>query len=132
LRRQLAERMGATWVLSPLEADIVEVVRAETNGDGVDVLLEMSGNATALRQGLHALTQGGRVPLLGLFGEPASLDLNTEVILKDIRLYGITGRHIFAIWYKAARFLQSGLLDPSPIITYRFPLAEFDKAMDWT
>ena len=129
-RRQLAERMGATRVLNPLEVDMVEAVRAETNGDGVDVLLEMSGNATALRQGLQALTQGGRVSLLGLFGGPVTLDLKTEVILKDVRLYGITGRHIFATWYKAARFLQSGLLDPSPIITHRFPLAEFDKAMD--
>jgi threonine dehydrogenase-like Zn-dependent dehydrogenase len=77
LRRQLAARMGATWVLNPLEADIVEAIRAETNGDGVDVLLEMSGNATALRQGLQALTQGGRVSLLGLFEGPVSLDLNT-------------------------------------------------------
>ena len=25
---------------------------------------------------------------------------------------------------------QSGLLDPSPIITHRLPLEEFDKAMD--
>jgi hypothetical protein len=39
-----------------------------------------------------------------------------------VRLSGITGRHIFAAWYKAARFLQSGLLDPSPIIMHRFPL----------
>lgn len=68
--------------------------------------------------------------LLGLFGEPVTLDLTTEVILKDVRLYGITGRHIFATWYKAARFLQSGRLDPSPIITHRFTLAEFDRAMD--
>ena len=67
--------------------------------------------------------------LLGLFEEPVSLDLNTAVILKDVRLYGITGRHIFATWYKAARFLQSGRLDPSPIITHRFPLAEFEQPM---
>jgi threonine 3-dehydrogenase len=130
LRRQLAERMGATCVLNPLEVDVVEAVRAQTNGDGVDVLLEMSGNATALKQGLQALTQGGRVSLLGLFEGPVPLDLNTQIILKDVRLYGITGRHIFATWYKAARFLQSGLLDPSPIITHRFPLGEFDQAMD--
>jgi threonine 3-dehydrogenase len=60
LRRQLAERMGPTGVFNPLVVDIVDAVRAETNGDGVDVLLEMSGQATALQQGLHALTHGGR------------------------------------------------------------------------
>jgi hypothetical protein len=87
LRRQLAERMGATWVYNPLEVDIVEAVRDETNGDGVDVLLEMSGNAAALRQGLHALTQGGRVSLLGLFAGPVSLDLNTEARRRSLGLY---------------------------------------------
>lgn len=71
LRRQLAERMGATWVLNPLEVDIVEAVRTETNGDGVDVLLEMSGNATALRQGLQALTQGGACPCWACLGSPS-------------------------------------------------------------
>ena len=60
-RRQLARRMGATRVLNPLEVDTVEAVRAETNGDGVDVLLE----CRAMRPpsgSLQALTQGAGVP----------------------------------------------------------------------
>jgi threonine 3-dehydrogenase len=64
-----------------------------------------------------------------LFDGVVSLDLNTQIILKDVRLYGITGRHMFTTWYKAARFLKAGLLDPSPIITHRFSLQEFDQAM---
>jgi threonine 3-dehydrogenase len=129
LRRQLATRMGATFAWDPREVDIIETVRQETDGNGVDVLLEMSGNGQALHEGLLALTQGGRVSLLGLMPGPVSLDLNTQVILKDVRMYGITGRHMFATWYKAARFLKAGLLDPSPIITHRFPLHEFEQAM---
>ena len=49
--------------------------------------------------------------------------------MKDVRIYGITGRHMFATGYKAARFLKARLLDPSPMITHRFPLHEFDQAM---
>jgi threonine 3-dehydrogenase len=128
-RLHLVTRMGATHAWNPHEVDIVEAVQAETDGNGVDVLLEMSGNARALQQGLQALTQGGRVSLLGLFDGAVSLDLNTQIILKDVRMYGITGRHMFATWYKAARFLKAGLLDPSPMITHRFPLHEFDQAM---
>ena len=128
-RRDLAARMGATQTWDPKAVDVVEAVRDHTGGDGVDVLLEMSGNDLALQQGLQALTQGGRVSLLGLFTGPVRLDLNTDVILKDIRMYGITGRHMFATWYKAARFLQSGRLDPSPILTHRFTLQDFDQAM---
>ncbi|HEY7493029.1 MAG TPA: L-threonine 3-dehydrogenase [Candidatus Tectomicrobia bacterium] len=129
-RRQLATRMGATQVWNPLEVDVVEAVREMTDGKGADVLLEMSGKAQALQHGLQALTQGGRVSLLGLFARPVSLDLSTQVILKDVRLYGITGRHMFATWYKAARFLKAGRLDPSPILTHRLPLCAFDQAME--
>ena len=129
LRRSLAAQMGATQCWDPNAIDLVEAVRDETHGDGVDVLLEMSGNNRALQQGLQALTQGGRVSLLGLFTGPVELDLNTDIILKDVRVYGITGRHMFATWYKAARFLQSGRLDPSPILTHRFALQDIDQAM---
>jgi threonine 3-dehydrogenase len=129
LRRDLAMQMGATQCWDPSAIDIVESVRDETHGDGVDVLLEMSGNHRALQQGLQALTQGGRVSLLGLFTGPVELDLNTDIILKDVRVYGITGRHMFATWYKAARFLQSGRLDPTPILTHRLPLRDIDQAM---
>jgi threonine 3-dehydrogenase len=129
LRRDLAMQMGATQCWDPSAIDIVEAVCDETHGDGVDVLLEMSGNHRALQQGLQALTQGGRVSLLGLFSGPVELDLNTDIILKDVRVYGITGRHMFATWYKAARFLQSGRLDPTPILTHRLPLRDIDQAM---
>lgn len=43
--------------------------------------------------------------------------------------HGITGRHMFSTWYKAARFLRAGLLDPSPIVTHRFRLEEFEPAI---
>jgi threonine 3-dehydrogenase len=129
-RRHLATRMGATHVWNPLEVDVIGLVQEATDGNGVDVLLETSGSPQALQHGLRALTQGGRVSLLGLFDRPVSLDLSTQVILKDVRLYGITGHHMFATWYKAARFLKAGLLDPSPIITHRLPLREFDQAME--
>jgi threonine 3-dehydrogenase len=128
-RLQLATRMGATHAWDPQQVDVIDAVHQETGGTGVDVLLELSGNARALQQGLQALTQGGRVSLLGLFEGAVELDLNTQVILKDVRLYGITGRHMFATWYKAARFLQAGLLDPTPILTHRMPLDDIDHAM---
>jgi threonine 3-dehydrogenase len=37
---------------------------------------------------------------------------------------------MFATWYKAARFLKAGRLDPSPILTHRLPLCAFDQAME--
>ena len=58
----------------------------------------MSGSEAALHQGLAALTNGGRISLLGTHAQPATLDLSDEVIFKGMRIYGITGRRMFETW----------------------------------
>ena len=74
-RLELAQRMGADLVLDARSPDMVERVMHATGGDGVEVLLEMSGAAPALIQALGFVTRGGRVSLLGIFGEPVTIDL---------------------------------------------------------
>ena len=83
--------------------------RAETDGNGVDIVLEMSGAQAALHQGLAAVTNGGRVSLLGTHTQPATIDLSEEVIFKGIRIYGITGRRLFDTWYRTTALLEEGL-----------------------
>src|SRR5438132_1523497 len=51
-RRAMARKMGADVVLNPAAEDAVRKIVAETNGTGVDALLEMSGNPTAIPQGI--------------------------------------------------------------------------------
>jgi len=89
---------------------------------GVDVVLEMSGAEPALHQGLAAVTNGGRVSLLGTHTRPATIDVSEEIIFKALRIHGITGRLMFDTWYRTAALLEEGL-DLSPIITHRMPLA---------
>jgi threonine 3-dehydrogenase len=129
-RLSLAKKMGATHVFNPAKTDVVKEVLELTHGDGVDVMCEMSGNTTALHQGLAMITPGGRASLLGLYNDKQTIDLNTEVIMRGIRVLGITGRTMFGTWYKAARLLESGLIDPTPIITHKFPLRDYAKAME--
>ncbi|RMF69037.1 MAG: hypothetical protein D6743_02560 [Calditrichaeota bacterium] len=129
-RLEIAKKMGADFVLNGRTDDVVATVMEETRGDGVDVVLEMSGNEAALRQGMGMITSGGRLSLLGLFNSDVKIDLNEGIIMKGIRVYGITGRRMFSTWYKAARFLESGILDVTPVITHRFKLSEFDKGME--
>ena len=74
-RLEMAQQMGADLVLDARD-DVVARLRAETDGNGVDIVLEMSGAAAALHQGLAALTNGGRVSLLGTHAVPATIDLS--------------------------------------------------------
>ena len=124
----MARRMGADLALDARD-DVVERLRAETDGNGVDIVLEMSGSAAALHQGLAAVTNGGRVSLLGTHATPATLDLSKEVIFKGLRIYGITGRRLWDTWYRTTALLEEGL-DVTPIISHRLPLSDHAKAFD--
>lgn len=129
-RLDLAKKMGATHIINPLSGGVVKEVLDITGGIGVDVVAEMSGNPAAIHQGFEMLRPAGRMSLLGLPEKPEAIDLTREVIFKKIRLFGITGRRIFSTWYTSSRFLTSGLLDPTPIITHKLPLSDFKKAME--
>lgn len=127
-RLEMARTMGAHDVFDA-RGDVATELRKATDGDGVDVVLEMSGAESALHQGLAAVTNGGRVSLLGTHTRPATLDLSEEIIFKGIRVYGITGRRLFETWYRTTALLEEGL-DLTPIITHRLPLSGFQAAFD--
>lgn len=127
-RLELARRMGADEVIDARE-DVAARLREHTGGDGVDVVLEMSGAEPALHQGLAALTNGGRISLLGTHARPVTVDLSGEVIFRGLRVYGITGRRLWETWYRTTALLEEGL-DLSPIITHRLPLGRFREAFD--
>jgi threonine 3-dehydrogenase len=126
-RLEMARRMGADLAIDGREPDLVsrEVLEA-TGGDGVDVVLEMSGAQPALDTALAIITRGGRISLLGIFSRPATVDLSDLVIQKGVRLYGIYGRRLYDTWERTQALLRGGL-DVTPIITHRFGLAEWEQ-----
>ena len=129
-RLELARGMGASLALDAKDPDTVERILAATNGDGVEVVLEMSGAQAALDQALAAITRGGRISLLGIFGEPVRVDLSDLVIQKGVRIYGIYGRRIYDTWERTQALLRSGALDVTPIITHRFDLADWERGFE--
>jgi threonine 3-dehydrogenase len=128
LRLELAEKMGATLAINSSTTDPVEVIMSETGGIGVDVLCEMSGNWRAIKQGFAALRNGGRVSILGIPPRPIELDLANDVVFKGATIYGISGRLIWETWYQTQALITSGMVDPTPVITHRFKLEQFDEA----
>ncbi len=128
-RLAISKKMGAHMALNPGKKDITPLILDATNNNGVDVVLEFSGNNQALNQGLKVITPGGRISILGIYEKRVSIDLNKEVIFKKIRIYGITGRKVFSSWHKTSRFLSSGIVNPDPILTHQFPLKDYEKGI---
>ena len=126
-RLALARRMGAHDAVTPPEAE--RAVRAATSGLGVDVVLEMSGVPSAIHQAFALVRVGGRIQMLGIPARPMEVNFATEIIFKGITVYGVVGRRMYDTWIQMTQFLRSGQFDPTPVITHRFPLEQFDDAI---
>jgi len=127
-RRAMARKMGADVVLNPAAEDAVAKILAETNGTGVDALLEMSGNPTAIQQGFKSLRAGGRASLLGIPTENVPLDLVNDVIFKGATVQGIYGRRMYETWVQMTALLKAGRLNLEPLFGERASLDKFENA----
>ncbi len=128
-RKALARKLGADEVLES-DADTVGRIMELTAGEGVNDVLEFSGAAPALQQALQVVRPGGGIHLLGLYSHPVTLNLSDDVIMRGVTLYGITGRRMFQTWYQMGGILRSQHVNLKPLVTHRFPLHEYEKALE--
>jgi len=129
-RAELAKRMGADRVFLASRENIVEAVKAETQGEGVDVLLEMSGAPSAITDGYTLLKPGGDAVAFGLPSKPIDFDISNLVIFKGITVRGVVGRRLWENWYQARGLLKTGAVDLRPIVTHSFSLDEAAKGFE--
>jgi threonine 3-dehydrogenase len=129
-RLELARRMGATETVNVDETpDAAEWFRAHHEGRGFDVVFEMSGSPRAISDAFRIARNGGRVILFGIPSEPVQVDVAESLIFKNLDVLAVSGRRIFATWYKTRWMLESGVVDLRPLITHSYPLDEFDRAL---
>ncbi len=127
-RLNIAQEIGADHVYDA-RGDWISEIRHATDGLGVDVLLEMSGNGKAIRQGFAALAGGGTVAMLGIPGKEVLFDVANEIIFKAATIHGISGRRIFETWYQMEALLLSRRLKLDPIITHVIDLDQFETGI---
>lgn len=127
-RLGMARQAGADLTVNVVEQDVVRTLLEATCGEGVDVLLEMSGAPSAIDQGFTLLKEGGEAALLGLTPGPFTFDLNRHIVFKGAVVRGIVGRRLWDTWYQTRGLIESGAVDLSHIVTHEFPLESFDEA----
>jgi threonine 3-dehydrogenase len=129
-RIDLAKQLGAHHAIGSAETNPVEYIMDHTNGKGVDVVLEISGNPRAVQDGLHSLRMGGDIVLIGTSNEPSTIDLAKDVVFRSIHMHGVTGRRLWHTWDKMKGLLASGSLNVEPVITHRFDFADYEKGFE--
>jgi threonine 3-dehydrogenase len=125
---ELASRVGADAVFDARDPNLVDEILKRTGGDGVDVLLEMSGNGAAIDAGLAMVRNGGRAALLGIPSNDVQINLAERIIFKGLTVLGINGRKMFETWYQTQALVKSGRVDLGPIITHELPFDAYDEA----
>lgn len=128
-RLELAKQFGADLTVDVRTEDLCSQVFESTNGEGIDVLLEMSGNEKAINDAFKCLANGGTASLLGIPSAPITIDLSTAIVFKGATVLGINGRKMFETWYQGQALLQSGL-DLTPLITHRLPLEKIGEGLE--
>jgi threonine 3-dehydrogenase len=115
-------------IINPKEQDPVKIIKDATDDLGVDVSIELSGHPEATRMCFDVLKREGRVSLVGVPPGPMEFNFHPNIILKEATVRGVFGREVWQTWWQLRAMLDTGRFDPLPIITHRFPLAEFEQA----
>ncbi|NEA03353.1 zinc-binding dehydrogenase, partial [Streptomyces sp. SID10116] len=139
---ELAKRTGAASVdVVDLNADRLATARrlgvsgSAAGADeldrpqGWDVVIDATGNAAAIQDGLE------RVAKAGTFLQFGVADYATRVNIDPYRIYNqeitITGSMaVLHSYERAAELFAAGVLDPDVFISDRLPLAEYPQALD--
>ena len=127
-RRSKGLELGAQVALDPTAPDFAEAVAEATKGRGFDVVIEAAGSPIAMAQALEIAGPGARVVYVGIdVGAKASAQLGL-IQSKALRIRGLIGS--VGLWPRVIRFIASGVIDPTAIVTATFPLVDALTALD--
>jgi L-iditol 2-dehydrogenase len=127
-RRALALEIGAKQAIDPTAGPLSEQVAEVTRGRGFDVVIEAAGAPSAMASAFPIAGLGARVVLVGIdVGGTTPVEIGL-VQSKALQVRGIIGSA--GLWPRTIRFMAASGVDPTPLLTATFPLAEGTAALD--
>jgi len=142
---ELARRYGADEIVRPGDdRALAEALSARLHrpmlgkplvSGGAEVIYECVGSDASLDTAVRFTREGGTMVLVGLAALPRGIDW-TSIWLKEIAVlgsysYGLEtwqGRRV-RTFQLALELMTAGKVDLSPLLTHRFPLSEYRKAL---
>ncbi len=133
-RLEFARRMGATHTvtLDMPPADRAAAVRAANGGRGVDVVIEVAGDPSAVGQALDLVRDGGVVVIAGQYTDAGNVSINphTQLNRKHAEIRGCWGCD-YSHFHRAVDLLahQGGQLPWLDAVSARFSLEQANEAL---
>ncbi len=129
-RLEVSPKMHATHTLQVGRDDVATIARELTGGAGPDLVIEASGYEETLNLTFDIVKRDGRVMM---FGAPKHWDQNfrlANIYEKRLHVMSTTGPEVERDIHVALEYIQQGRIDPSPILTHRFPLEKAQEAYE--
>lgn len=124
-KRRLGLAFGADGTIDPFTDDIAGKVADYTAGFGFDTVLECSGVAGNIQVAIDLAGKGGAVCIVSVIFSNAAIKPMT-INFKEIRVTGsISNTHEENI--QCLKWMQSGQIDPGPLITDLIPLHQLPR-----
>jgi len=128
-RLSLAERLGARAVEAG-PGRVADEVRALTGGRGADVSIVATGNVAAISSAISSTRSGGVVCLFGLPPSGSRVDHDfSELLVREVSLISSNAASEEEM-VEALDLIASGKIRASDLITHRFRIEEFDRALE--
>ena len=126
-RLEVSRKFGATRTINSSSENVVEKIMKLTDGKGVDTAIEAVGIPATFELCEDIIAPGGRIANVGVHGK--SVDLHLETLWA--RNITITTRLVDTVTTPMLlKTVSSGKLNPSLLITHRFPLSDIIRAYD--
>jgi L-iditol 2-dehydrogenase len=127
-RLRFAGRLGLSLVVDAGKEDINSAL-LKYAGELPSVVVEATGNPSAVESAIHATAPGGRLVLQGLFaGQHAhALDLD-RVVVGDISIRGALGSP--GVWPEVVKLIESARVEPGALLSDVLGLSDFDKGLE--
>ena len=125
-----ARKLGAI-AIDAKAGDPVEQIRDATDGQGVDVSLELIGSGSTMTQAVRCLGRLGRGALVGLTAEPMSIFPYRELINKEVEIIGVSD-HLATELPVLIDFARRGKLQfpPETLRVVDLDAAQINAALD--
>jgi threonine dehydrogenase-like Zn-dependent dehydrogenase len=120
-RLELSQKYGADVVINAKKEDVIKTVRKLTKR-GSDFVIEAAGTTRTVEQTPYLVRKAGKVALVGESKGYLNLEDADEALFFTI--------YISPLEYPSAvELIARKLVDVKGLITHRFKLAEFEKAL---
>ncbi len=126
-RLKSAKSFGATKAFQAGKDPLDKIILDETQGIGVDMVLEVSGSQQAYDQGFRILRKAGTFVIIGVAAKPIQLEIPTNIMYKEAKVFGITGREMYETWYQVTELVQSGKVDLEKVVSHKLPPEKFEE-----